>query len=291
MLQFFEKKLKQVDNRARFLSCVLRGDIKIIPRKQKELLQEIAEKGFDPLPKEVLPAAVGATGDSEENGRSSDVLHASDYEYLTSMTISTLNEGYLEHLLVLKKRFETKVGLLRRTTPECRKSEKEPTQISPDIQFLDANYIKAQSDRKVVIVIDCKHNNVFEAAPRRQHKRTAAEYLEASVVLMDDDEDHLAGSLEAQEFSETENTQKQQAKKQRKQRKKQRKEEGKTGTIPCHRLDSQGHVRSSHGFLTEEIKKIASDLDGVKITHGNRDQNRVAQVLAKLSLQDASVSV
>ncbi|XBI95749.1 hypothetical protein VPH35_032141 [Triticum aestivum] len=273
MLEFLEKKLKQVENRASFLSCVLSGDIKIIPRKQKELLQEIAEKGFDPLPKEVLPAAVGATRDREENGRSPDV-HASDYEYLTSMTISTLNEGYLEHLLVLKKRFETKVELLRRATPECLKSEKKRTvtQISPDIQFLDANYIKAQSDRKVVIVIDCKHNN-------------------ASVVLMDDDEDHLAGSLEAQEFSETENTQKKQAKKQRKQRKKRRKQESKTSAIPCCGLDSQGHDRSSHGLLTEEIKKIASGLDGVETTYGNRDQNRVAQVLAKLSLQDASVSV
>ncbi|XP_048553525.1 DNA topoisomerase 2-like isoform X1 [Triticum urartu] len=289
MLEFFEKKLKQVDNRARFLSCVLSGDIKIIPRKQKELLQEIAEKGFDPLPKEVLPTAVGATRDREENGRSPDV-HASDYEYLTSMTISTLNEGYLEHLLVLKKRFETKVELLRKATPECLKSEKEPTQISLDIQLLDENYIKAQSDRKVVIVIDCKHNKVFEAAPRRQHKRTAAEYLEASVVLMDDDEDHLAGSLETQEFSETENTQKQQAKKQKKQRKKRGKEESKTGAISCRGLDCQGHDRSSHAFLNEEIKKIASGLDGVKITHGNIDRNRVAQVLAKLSLQDASVS-
>jgi hypothetical protein len=140
-------------------------------------------------------------------------------------------------------------------------------------------------------------------------------------VLMDDDEDHLAGSLEAQEQSgntnvqccicrnnlfiswrsyngqlvllvtETENTQKQQAKKQRKRRKKRRKEESKTSAIPCRGLDCQGHDRSSHGFLTEEIKKIASGLDAVKITYGNRDQNRVAQVLAKLSLQDASVSV
>ncbi|XP_044454060.1 DNA topoisomerase 2 isoform X2 [Triticum aestivum] len=213
MLEFFQKKLNQVDNRARFLSGVLSGDIKIIPRKQKDLLQEIAEKGFDTLPKEVLPAAVGATIYREENGRSPDV-HASDYDYLTSMTISALNEGYLEHLLELKKRFETKVGLLRRATPECLKSAKKRT-ITLDIQLLDANYIKAQSDRKVVIVIDCKrckHNNAFEAAPRTHHKRTAAEYLEASVVLMDDDEDHLAGSLEAQEFSETENTQKQQSK-------------------------------------------------------------------------------
>ncbi|XBJ05304.1 DNA topoisomerase 2-like isoform X1 [Triticum dicoccoides] len=289
MLEFFEKKLKQVDNRARFLSGVLSGDIKIIPRKQKDLLQEIAEKGFDTLPKEVLPAAVGATIYREENGRSPDV-HASDYDYLTSMTISALNEGYLEHLLELKKRFETKVGLLRRATPECLKSAKKRTQITLDIQLLDANYIKAQSDRKVVIVIDCKHNKVFEAAPRRQHKRTAAEYLEASVVLMDDDEDHLAGSLETQEFSETENTQKQQAKKQKKQRKKRGKEESKTGAISCRGLDCQGHDRSSHAFLNEEIKKIASGLDGVKITHGNMDRNRVAQVLAKLSLQDASVS-
>ena len=126
MLEFFQKKLNQVDNRARFLSGVLSGDIKIIPRKQKDLLQEIAEKGFDTLPKEVLPAAVGATIYREENGRSPDV-HASDYDYLTSMTISALNEGYLEHLLELKKRFETKVGLLRRATPECLKSAKKRT--------------------------------------------------------------------------------------------------------------------------------------------------------------------
>uniref|UniRef100_A0A453D800 DNA topoisomerase (ATP-hydrolyzing) n=1 Tax=Aegilops tauschii subsp. strangulata TaxID=200361 RepID=A0A453D800_AEGTS len=249
MLEFFEKKLKQVDNRARFLSCVLSGDIKIIPRKQKELLQEIAEKGFDPLPKEVLPAAVGATGDSEENGRSSDVLHASDYEYLTSMTISTLNEGYLEHLLVLKKRFETKVGLLRRTTPECRKSEKEPT-ISPDIQFLDANYIKAQSDRKVVIVIDCKHNNVFEAAPRRQHKRTAAEYLEASVVLMDDDEDHLAGSLEAQEFS------------------------GKAHVHCCICRNNIISCRSSNGHLLLLAHRLRTHKSNKQRSRGNKERSR-----------------
>jgi hypothetical protein len=46
------------------------------------------------------------------------------------------------------------------------------------MQLLDANYIKAQSYGKVVIVIACKDSNIFEAAPRRQHKRTASEYLE-----------------------------------------------------------------------------------------------------------------
>ncbi|KAI5010281.1 hypothetical protein ZWY2020_012418 [Hordeum vulgare] len=122
MLEFFKKKLKQVDNRARFLSCVLSGDIKILCENQRR-----------------------ATGGREENG-SSDV-HDSDYEYLTSMTISTLNEG-----------FETKVGLLWKATPECVKSEMEPTmKIAPVRLDIDLRHtISANGSASPFLLIDCR---------------------------------------------------------------------------------------------------------------------------------------
>jgi hypothetical protein len=190
MLETYEKLLKQVDNRARFLAGVLSGDIQCINRKKNELRQEFIETGFDPLPKEGQPVVIRPTGVKED---------ASDYDYLTKMSVSSLTEEYLEHLLVLKKRLEIKVGLLRKAAAEYLKSEKEP-RVTTDtlmfgvdvplvyyfiltyyycIQLLDTNYTKAPSDRDNMAA---KDSQVFEAAPRRQYKRTASHSLEVDCI-------------------------------------------------------------------------------------------------------------
>ncbi|XP_047069657.1 DNA topoisomerase 2-like isoform X1 [Lolium rigidum] len=275
MLETYEKLLKQVDNRARFLAGVLSGDIQCINRKKNELRQEFIEKGFDPLPKEGQPVVIRPTGVKED---------ASDYDYLTKMSVSSLTEEYLEHLLVLKKRLEIKVGLLRKAAAEYLKSEKEP-------RLLDTNYTKAPSDRDNMAA---KDSQVFEAAPRRQYKRTASHSLEESAMLMDGDENEAlelkdqsqehtgkhkynAAIVKVQIFNgkitcayiETEWSQKQERKKQRKGPKKQRKESSETGTPIhcCPALDFRGHDKSGDGFLVEEIKRISSGLDGIEITH------------------------
>jgi hypothetical protein len=191
MLETYEKLLKQVDNRARFLAGVLSGDIQCINRNKNELRQEFIEKGFDPLPKEGQPVVIRPTGVKED---------ASDYDYLTKMSVSSLTEEYLEHLLVLKKRLEIKVGLLRKAAPEYLKSEKEPRVSTDDtvmfgfdvllvfyfiltyyncMQFQETNYTKAPSYRDGMAA---KDSQVFEAAPRRQYKRTASHSLEVDCI-------------------------------------------------------------------------------------------------------------
>ena len=93
-------------------------------------------------------------------------------------------------------------------------------------------------------------------------------------------------------YVETDCSQKQERMKQRKRRrKKQMKESRETGAPKhCRRaLDFRGHDKSGDGFLIKEIKKIASGLDEIVITHRNTDQSMVAHELGKLSLRDSSV--
>uniref|UniRef100_A0ACD5UWN5 Uncharacterized protein n=1 Tax=Avena sativa TaxID=4498 RepID=A0ACD5UWN5_AVESA len=269
MLEIYEKLLKQVGNRARFLSGVLSGDINCINREKNELRQELMEKGFDPLPK-------------EENAERPDA-DSSDYDYLTKMSVGSLDEEYLQHLLELKRRFEIKVGLLRKAAPQYLESEKEPA-------LLGSTYRNAQSGRRAMLDLAAKDSQVSEASLRRKHKRTAAESLEASAMLTDDD-DEEAPKLkdQSQEHIETECSQNQERTNQRKQRKKRRKES--SAPKHCRRtLDFRGHDKSGDGFLVEEIKKIASGLDGIEISRcTNRDQS--THQLAKLNLRDASVSL
>ncbi|CAM0902023.1 unnamed protein product [Alopecurus aequalis] len=279
MLGNFEKLLKQIDNRARFLSGVLSGDIKCINRKKNELRQEFVEKGFDPLPREVQPVvAIGATGVKKETEERPGV-GASDYDYLTSMSVGSLDEEYLQHLLELKRRLEIKVGLLRKAAPQCLKSEKEST-------LFARTYNKAESDRDVMVHMAAK-GSVSEAAPMRQRKRTAVDSLEASAVLMDHDEEEAPELKDqSQEHTETECSPKQEQNNQKTRRKKRRKEASETVARTHYRraLDFQGHEESGDGFLVDEIKRIASGLDGIEITRRNRDQSIVAHELAKLSL-------
>jgi hypothetical protein len=52
MQQNIEDELKELKNKARFISCLISGEIKIVMRDLEELLQAIIAKGFDRLPKE-----------------------------------------------------------------------------------------------------------------------------------------------------------------------------------------------------------------------------------------------
>ncbi|KAE8778834.1 DNA topoisomerase 2 [Hordeum vulgare] len=44
-----EEELKLLSNQARFISGIISGEIKFVGRERKELLQEIIDKGFDPI--------------------------------------------------------------------------------------------------------------------------------------------------------------------------------------------------------------------------------------------------
>ncbi|KAM0859295.1 hypothetical protein ACQ4PT_047294 [Festuca glaucescens] len=202
MQQFVEKQLTLLNNRVRFLSSVINGDIQIINMKRKDLLHEFTERGFDPLPKDGRPVPIGATGGrgDEENEENPDVVII-DYDYLTSMSVSSLTEEYLDHLLVLKKKFEA----LKNTF---------------EINF---------DHKKALLRGDAKGCKISEAPPKRWHIWSADECLKkASDMLMVEEAPVSEGRMAAgtsQEYCETANSETY-------QNKKHRTEFGKTGARP-----------------------------------------------------------
>ncbi|KAJ6895101.1 LOW QUALITY PROTEIN: DNA topoisomerase 2 [Populus alba x Populus x berolinensis] len=73
--------------RSGFILGVVRGEIIVNNRKRADLLLELHQKGFNPIPKKSKAVVAGATDDTEEAEDSPDVsgVRASDYDYLLSM--------------------------------------------------------------------------------------------------------------------------------------------------------------------------------------------------------------
>jgi hypothetical protein len=126
-----EDELKLVSNKARFLSGVASGDIKLINSKRGVLLQEIVERGFDPIPVEWLPIETGyATDYEKEEDEESPAEVTTGYEYLTSIPFVGFGDDTLHELLKRKSELEE---IMRSATPlhhgltGLKISEKEPS--------------------------------------------------------------------------------------------------------------------------------------------------------------------
>nr|XP_020168997.1 DNA topoisomerase 2-like [Aegilops tauschii subsp. strangulata] len=162
-----EKELKLLSNQARFISAIISGEIKYIRRKMEELLQDIIDKGFDPILREGSLPVPDDEGEAAAAGESPDEEDPSScyYEYLTSMPMRFFNDEYLQqHLL------------------------KRISEIKEAMRSSHTKHMDAQSDREAT-GNDC----VPEAAattPRRRCKRSAAE----SVPIDDDDNEEEAAA-------------------------------------------------------------------------------------------------
>ncbi|KAM3391352.1 hypothetical protein ACQJBY_012809 [Aegilops geniculata] len=166
-----EKELKLLSNQARFISCIISGEIEFAGRKMKELLQDIIDKGFDPIlrVREGSLPVPDDQGEAAAAGESPDEEDPSScyYEYLTSMPMRFFNDEYLQQHL-LKRISEIKEAMRSSHTKHM---------------------MDAQSDREAT-GNDC----VPEAAattPRRRGKRSAAE----SVPIDDDDNEEEAAAI------------------------------------------------------------------------------------------------
>ncbi|KAF7005297.1 hypothetical protein CFC21_020426 [Triticum aestivum] len=165
-----EKELKLLSNQARFISAIISGEIKYIQRKMKELLQDIMDKGFDPIliVREGSLPVPDDEGEAAAAGESPDEQDPSScyYEYLTSMPMRFFNDEYLQQHL-LKRISEIKEAMTRSS---------------------HTKHMDAQSDREAT-GNDC----VPQAAattPTRRCKRSAAE----SVPIDDDANDEEAAA-------------------------------------------------------------------------------------------------
>ncbi|KAG6761071.1 hypothetical protein POTOM_034263 [Populus tomentosa] len=120
LLENLEFELLKLENKVRFILGVVRGEIIVNNRKRADLLLELHQKGFNPIPKKSKAVVAGATDDTEEAEDSLDVsgVRASDYDYLLSMAIGTLTLERVQQLCADRDKLNGEVDSLRKTTPK-----------------------------------------------------------------------------------------------------------------------------------------------------------------------------
>ena len=120
LLENLEFELLKLENKVRFILGVVRGEIIVNNRKRADLLLELHQKGFNPIPKKSKAVVAGATDDTEEAEDSPDVsgVRASDYDYLLSMAIGTLTLEKVQQLCADRDKLNGEVDSLRKTTPK-----------------------------------------------------------------------------------------------------------------------------------------------------------------------------
>ncbi|KAI5009874.1 hypothetical protein ZWY2020_012011 [Hordeum vulgare] len=154
-----EEELKLLSNQARFISGIISGEIKFVGRERKELLQEIIDKGFDPIRGQGHTPVHQAVAGGEESPAEEDPSSCY-YEYLIYIPLRSVNGEHVQHLL-------TRIS-----------------EIEEAMRSSHTGHGEARSDR-----VAAGHHDVSEdseaAAPRRRRRKRSA----ADSVPMDDDDD------------------------------------------------------------------------------------------------------
>ncbi|KAK7243530.1 hypothetical protein RIF29_38329 [Crotalaria pallida] len=113
ILAYLQQVMLELDNKTRFVLGVVNGEIIVSNRKNSDLLMELQQKGFTPMPREGKfqePRVVGASDENlEEEGEGNNgeqetvsgkgARHGGDYEYLLSMSIGSLTIEGVQNLL------------------------------------------------------------------------------------------------------------------------------------------------------------------------------------------------
>jgi len=127
ILNNLEQLLLILDNKVRFILGVVNGEIVVSNRKKAELLIELQQKGFTPMPrkgKSAEPQVAGANDEEEQeddnNTREQETgsvegVKRGDYEYLLSMSIGTLTLEAVQKLLAEKAEKEKEFEILKAT--------------------------------------------------------------------------------------------------------------------------------------------------------------------------------
>jgi DNA topoisomerase-2 len=82
----------RLSNQARFIKCIIDGEITLSKRKRTDIVAELRKKDFRPFPKvakALVAAAVDENGQEEEDA-DAEAGADSDYDYLLSMSLSSL---------------------------------------------------------------------------------------------------------------------------------------------------------------------------------------------------------
>ncbi|XP_078428797.1 topoisomerase II isoform X3 [Wolffia australiana] len=157
--------LVKLDNRVKFILGVVNGEIKVFKRKIAELLQELQQRGFSPLPsKPKAPeAAAGEEEEDVEEGQVSTDLRKA-YAYLLSIPVESFTLEMVEKLLTQKAKLEGEMEELSATPVKSLWLR--------DLDALDVALDAFEKDRE----------EELELAKLRQKKGGAARHVPAKAV-------------------------------------------------------------------------------------------------------------
>lgn len=177
LLQNMKLDLKKLENKARFIRCVVNNEIVVNNRKRADLFLELRQKNFDPFPKKkkrAEPAAVGATEEeeNEESPEAANGVDPSDYEYLLSMAIGTLTLEKIQELNAEKEKLVNEVEELEKTT-EKSLWLRDLDAFEKDLDVLDQMDLADAQERKRLRDENAKKGG-SKAAPKKQRKKPAA---------------------------------------------------------------------------------------------------------------------
>eukprot|EP00804_Cyclotella_cryptica_P008042 CCRYP_004548-RA/>CCRYP_004548-RA protein AED:0.12 eAED:0.22 QI:0/0.6/0/1/1/1/6/0/1916 len=120
LLEKLRKELNILDNKARFVEEVCKGDLIVSNRKRAELLADLKEKGYDLFPKEEKKTDEDdedSEGEGEKEDATDDEL-AKGYEYLLGMKIWSLTFEKAEELRMELAKKKVEANKLEITAPE-----------------------------------------------------------------------------------------------------------------------------------------------------------------------------
>ncbi|MED6157403.1 DNA topoisomerase 2 [Stylosanthes scabra] len=166
ILNNLERLLLILDNKVRFILGVVNGEIIVSNRKKADLLMELQQKGFTPMPrkgKSAEPQVAGANDDiseeqdddnarEEETGRVEGAKRG-DYEYLLSLPIGTLTIESVQKLLAEKDEKEKEFEILK-ATPPTSMWMKDLDELEKKLDEIDSKAVeeqnKSQGNRKTL---------------------------------------------------------------------------------------------------------------------------------------------
>ncbi|KAJ2854340.1 DNA topoisomerase 2 [Coemansia erecta] len=128
MAEKLGRDLQIADNRVRFVLEIIQKKLVVSNRKRKELVKDLKDRKYTPIPKKVRQAVAGdpdaekaAEAEAEEQEQ-----EGSDYDYLLSMPIWNLTMEKVEKLMKEKKDIEVRLeDLLSRTPVEIWEEDLE----------------------------------------------------------------------------------------------------------------------------------------------------------------------
>merc|ERR1719296_187436 len=119
LLEKMSKELKVLENKARFVEEVCKGELVVSNRKRTELLADLKERGYDLFPKDEKKNSDEENEDDESAEEStSDAELAKGYEYLLGMKIWSLTFERAEELRRQRAEKAEEVKKLEATSPE-----------------------------------------------------------------------------------------------------------------------------------------------------------------------------